>query len=162
MQQTFMSTKLLMTCLLFAVLAVSTACDREDDLSLTGTSWKLYGYVDTSDNTVKIPSVPPDDEPRQLAIRFSVEGKVMGYAISNELLGDYRVLGDSIRIFPLARTKVGIPSGYEKVEEYFITSLVGHFKYEIRNGQLRLYKNKGNEYMLFNKWGGSVTRYNPE
>ena len=50
MQQTFMRTKLLMTCLLFAVLAVSTACDREDDLSLTGTSWKLYGYVDTSDN----------------------------------------------------------------------------------------------------------------
>ena len=54
MQQTFMSTKLLMTCLLFAVLAVSTACDREDDLSLTGTSWKLYGYVNTANGNIRI------------------------------------------------------------------------------------------------------------
>ena len=152
-----MRTKLLMTCLLFAVLAVSTACDREDDLSLTGTSWKLYGYVNTANGNFRIqePGYPAD----QYSICFSENGTITGRSRVHEMKGYYQVSGNNIWIAASVITngeKGGHGDDEYYIESAFLNSLAKSTFYEIKDGQLRLYYNSGKDYLLFDRPGGTL------
>ena len=176
MEQNVMRMKFLGLGLFLSVLAIVTACGSDDDelpttdtdtsdevVTLTSTSWKLYGYVDVNDNTV---TQPIEHMSSSYTVRFSEVDQFDGRSCFNEIGGIYCFEGDSIKWLSAAKTKIGMDKPYSDADEYFFRSLMASFKYEITNRQLRLYykdtENHREHYMLFNKWSESKGVYESE
>jgi len=141
--------------ILTAVTGMTACSDDEGETTLINTSWKLQGYGNTNDQTIREPLESPMYGSRAYTVRFSESGTISGLACFNENMGRYRVWGDSIKVLSFGGTKVGSVSPYLEEEDYYKFSFMNCSTFEISNRQLKLFYNDGKEYMLFNRWSGS-------
>ena len=149
MHQNTSRSELLMTVLFFALLAVFTACNHEEDffeeeVTLTGTYWRLTGFVNVGTNVIQEPqevSWPVSDA---YTITFMENGKFIGCSAANEICGSYTVFGNKIHII-CGGTKADV--GVED-DAKFRKMLNLCEAYEIKNNQLFLYYNGSADYLL--------------
>lgn len=158
MLQNLKGTKYFLMSLLFVALAILTACNHEDEMTLTSTSWKLYGYVNTTNGNIRVQEL--DYPADQYSIYFSENGTITGRSRIHEMKGYYQISGNSIWIAASVITngdKGGHGDDVYSIERAFLNSLAKSTFYEIKDGWLRLYYNSGKEYLLFDRPGGNTT-----
>ena len=144
-------------CIAGLVLAILTAatgvsgcnCDDETN-SINSTTWKLYGYGNTNDNTFRSldqRTLPAD----RYTISFSGDGTISGKSHIHKMDGRYQISGNSIwiTVAVLDNGEKGGAANDYAVEKYFLNSLAKSTVYEIKNEQLRLYHNDMKDYLLF-------------
>ncbi len=134
--------KLLPAVLLLLAVALS-GCERNKN-PLKNTEWKLYGFGNTTDNTLR--EAEPKDCNICYTISFREDGTITGHTSTNEIRGQYLIKGRKLNFMELVGTEIKeIFDGDKYVE---VLHQVEQF--EIISEQLKLYYGNTN-YLLFKK-----------
>jgi heat shock protein HslJ len=123
---------------------VANTGNENQNISLTGTKWKLTGFANVTNGIIKTPE--PDSENHYWII-FNDDNTLSGKSSNNELFGSYEAdyKAATLRITKLGGTKMGeILDG-----ELFVKSLQSVYYFSIRKTSLQLYYND-TDYLLFN------------
>ena len=115
-----------------------------------GITWKLYGFGTVGEDEVqKVKPEKGDDwlKDEQYTILFKEDGTLKGHTFSNDFFGEYSIDGNTLIVGDLGSTEIG--EGYDgyKYYEALYSPLIHVF--EIRDDQLLLYYNEGQNYLLF-------------
>ena len=130
--------------LFFAIIICLIGCNKEKKF-LTGTQWKLIGFVDAVADTMKI--AEPESENCYL-ISFNKNKKILGFGGCNTLIGKYDIdyNTNTINIYDIGGTLIYCPT-YD--EELYIESLNKVAFFSIQEEELRLFYNNRHNYLLF-------------
>lgn len=115
-----------------------------------GITWKLYGFATVGEDEVQKVKPEMGNEWRkdeQYTILFKENGTLEGHTFSNDFFGEYSIDGNSLVIGDLWATEIGEAFDGAKYYEALYSPLTHVF--EIRNDQLLLYYNEGQNYLLF-------------
>lgn len=106
--------------------------DASEDtaMSLTGTVW-TWRETKMNNGDVFTPS-----DPSSYTLEFQPDGRVVGQADCNRIMGSYRVTGSQIEIGPLASTRVACPP--RSLGDRFTMQVQDAVIYFFRNGSLYL------------------------
>ena len=121
-----------------------------------GITWKLYGFGTLGEDVVQKAKPEKGEEwckEEQYTILFKEDGTLKGHTFSNEFFGEYSIDGNNLVIGDLCATEIGEEYDGDKYYEALYSPL-SHF-FDIKNDQLLLYYNEGQNYLLFN----NVTNY---
>ena len=126
-------------------------------------TWKLYGFGTVGEDEVQKVKPEKGDERwknEQYTILFKEDGTLKGHTFSNDFFGEYSIDGNNLVIGDLWATEIG--EEYDGDEYYeALYSPLTHF-FEIKNGQLLLYYNEGQNYLLYNNVKNYTQDYFPE
>ena len=114
-----------------AVLFTQQSCVSEtNNVSLTGTSWKLV-ELDSEPATSGAGGKKP-------FLSFTEDGKVSGFAGCNRFTGGFQSDDDELSFSPLASTRMACAEGMEQ-ENRFLAMLAEVQRYSIHGNDLALY-----------------------
>ena len=115
-----------------------------------GMTWQLLGFGTVGEDVVQKARPEKGEEwwkEEQYTILFKEDGTLKGHTFSNEFFGEYSIDGNTLVIEDLRATEVGEKYDGDKYYEAFYSPLTHIF--EIKNDQLLLYYNEGQNYLLF-------------
>lgn len=115
-----------------------------------GITWKLSGFGTVGEDEVQRAKPEKGDEwwkEEQYTILFKEDGTLEGHTFSNDFFGEYSIDEKNIVIGDLWATEIGEEYDGDKYYEALYSPLTHVF--EIRDGQLLLYYNEGQNYLLF-------------
>ena len=113
-------------------------------------TWKLYGFGTVGEDEVQKVKPEKGDEwwkDEQYTILFKENGTLEGHTFSNDFFGEYSIDGNNLVVGDLWVTEIGEAYDGDKYYEALYSPLSHIF--EIRNDQLLLYYNEGQNYLLF-------------
>jgi len=111
--------------------------DKQEKTSLVGTQWLVTNY---NNGTEAIVSTVGDVD---LTALFDETGKVSGFAGVNTYNGDYTLEGASVKIGPLATTKMAGPPELMEQEQLYLVALQSSAKYIIAGDKLEFHDADG-------------------
>ena len=120
--------------------------------------WKLSGFVRTADGVVQ--EVQSGNCGRCYSMQMLSNGVIAGRTSANEIHGNFEVWGDQIRIdrfFAVQPTRDEPTDG-----KRYIATMPEVTRYEVKDGQLKLYYNDDENYLLFRAWKESKEEIIPE
>lgn len=115
-----------------------------------GITWKLSGFGTVGEDEVQRAKPEKGDEwwkEEQYTILFKEDGTLEGHTFSNDFFGEYGIDGNNLVFGDLWATEIGEEYDGDKYYEALYSPLTHVF--EIRDGQLLLYYNEGQNYLLF-------------
>ena len=126
-----------------------SACkdEQKEPVSLTNTSWKLVGIVDTKTNVLT--ELEPKDCAKCFTLIFDTDSTFLTYTASNDLGGVYIIdyITQSFHITNFGGTKVGeIGGGELYVTPFWNKSILS---FSLQQNELKLYYNDGKNYLNF-------------
>jgi heat shock protein HslJ len=123
---------------------------REDSvytsLPLIGTKWKLVGFVDQKQKTIKL--AMPDDWEDNFTIILNENGTVKGRTSANSAMGSYSLAISQNNKITMHAFGIMTYVGEANDGELFIESMKKIYSYEINKKGLELVYEK-NKYLLF-------------
>jgi heat shock protein HslJ len=113
--------------------------------SLVGTSWQVIDYNNGKDAVVSVLGGT------SLTAEFGEDGSITGSAGCNNYFGKYEVDGNTIKIGPLASTKMACaePTGIMEQEDAFLIALQSATTFQITGDQLVLHNADGSRAVDF-------------
>ena len=135
-------------CMVFALFLMTSGCENssnaateDNEMTLTGTAWKLVGVVDTETGELK--ELEPNECNGCYTFTFDTDSTAIGRSASNTL---GVILRPVVRIFLM--TDVG-------GENIIFTNAIGTIiSYELSKNELTFYCNDGKNYLTCKKLGG--------
>ena len=115
-----------------------------------GITWKLYGFGTMGEDEVKKAKPEKGDEwwkEEQYTLLFKEDGTLKGHTFSNDFFGKYNIDGNNLVIGDLCATEVGEVYDGDKYYKALYSPITHVF--EIKDDQLLLYYNEGQNYLLF-------------
>jgi heat shock protein HslJ len=104
--------------------------EKAEPFDLSGTSWKITGY----NNGKEAVTSPEADS--ELTLEFGTDGTVSGNGGVNQFNGPYEATEDTIKIGPLASTKMAGPENLMTQEAAYLAALEAGTTWEVVNGVL--------------------------
>lgn len=132
--------------------------DSKIPAALLDNMWKLSGFVRTADGVVQ--EVQSGNCGRCYSMQMLSNGVIAGRTSANEIHGNFEVWGDQIRIdrfFAVQPTRDEPTDG-----KRYIATMPEVTRYEVKDGQLKLYYNDDENYLLFRAWKESKEEIIPE
>ena len=132
--------------MVIATVRASTACTPESSVAapLTTSAWRLEQIV-YNDDTIYRPE--PGGAYR---IQFTIDGRITGRLSANNLMGNYLVAKDRIRIIALATTRAQPPEG--NIEAEVLRAF----------GQVDLFRVRGEELLMMLKFDSGTMIFKRE
>lgn len=150
----------ILSCFLLIIITTLVACDENEpgtislnqikknasysDLSFTDTKWKLIGFVNANNNTIKI-AQPENDY--SYVLTFYSDGTFQGKTSTNQVLGKYEINSKTgvLKIVQFGGTEINeLQDG-----KYYVDALLSIDAYAIKERGLELYYDNKDYYLLF-------------
>lgn len=150
----------ILSCFLLIIITTLVACDENEpgtislnqikknasysNLLFTDTKWKLIGFVNANNNTIKI-AQPENDY--SYVLTFYSDGTFQGKTSTNQVSGRYEINSSTgvLKIVQFGGTKINeLQDG-----KYYVDALLSIDAYAIKERGLELYYDNKNYYLLF-------------
>lgn len=133
--------RILVCSMLLAIVSVGCSKAGSPDASLSGTNWKLAGWLISSQHPAGF----------EITANFD-EKMIAGKSAINQYSGTYELSGEGrITLGPLISTKMAGPEEEMRAETNYINLLTSAKKFRIENEQLLMLDENGNQLLIFSK-----------
>jgi len=152
-------------CMILLTSLIATGCKKtplpdeaennptKTEITLSGTSWKLVGIVDTRTGSLKV--LEPNDCKECYRITFETDSTFSGQGVNNQILwGKYAIdyTTHSLRIITFAHTEM-LDIGDEKLYRQILREIQSFILKNTNPRILHLYYDDGKSYLKYEEKG---------